>query len=72
MPNRVTPSEFDEGRIEPGLPEGAPRASVQQADFDPNSPEFAAEARRQARAVANSPLEPEDQAFIDAISELKF
>jgi Protein of unknown function (DUF3018) len=35
---------------------------------DVTSPEFAAEARRQSRAVANSPQEKEDQAFIDAIS----
>jgi Antitoxin MazE-like len=32
------------------------------------SPEFAAEARRQSLAVADSPQEKEDQAFIDAIS----
>ncbi len=39
---------------------------------DTRSPEFAAEARRQSLAVANSPTEADDQAFIDAISELKF
>lgn len=36
---------------------------------DTRSPEFAAEARRQSRAVAESPHAAEDQAFIDAISE---
>ena len=36
------------------------------------TPEFGAEARRQSLAVANSPTEADDQAFIDAISELKF
>jgi len=35
---------------------------------DVNSPEFAAEARRQSLAVANSPHAREDQAFIDAVS----
>jgi len=39
---------------------------------DTRSPEFAAEARRQSLAVANSPTEADDQAWIDAISELKF
>ena len=33
-----------------------------------NSPEFAAEARRQSLAVANSPHAKEDQEFIDAVS----
>jgi hypothetical protein len=36
---------------------------------DVNSPEFAAEAHRQSLAVANSPGEAEDQAFIDAITD---
>jgi hypothetical protein len=35
---------------------------------DPKSPEFKKEARRQARVIANSPMEKEDQAFVDAIS----
>lgn len=39
---------------------------------DTRTPEFAAEARRQSLAVANSPTEADDQAWIDAISELKF
>jgi len=39
---------------------------------DTRTPEFAEEARRQSPAVANSPAEAEDQAWIDAISELKF
>ena len=38
---------------------------------DPKSPYFAAEARRQARLIAESPYEKEDQAFIDAVSEWK-
>jgi hypothetical protein len=36
---------------------------------DTRSPKFAAEAHRQSLALANSPTEAEDQAFIDAISE---
>jgi len=36
---------------------------------DTRSPEFAREARRQSLAVARSPQEQEDQAFVDAISE---
>lgn len=39
---------------------------------DTRSPEFAAEAHRQSRLVANSPHAKEDQDFIDAISEIKF
>ncbi len=35
---------------------------------DTRTPEFAAEAHRQSHAVARSPQEAEDQAFIDAIS----
>jgi hypothetical protein len=38
---------------------------------DPTSPYFFAEARRQARLIAESPYEKEDQAFIDSISEWK-
>lgn len=36
---------------------------------DVTSPEFAREARRQMRALARSPHEKEDQAFVDSISE---
>ena len=36
---------------------------------DVTSPEFEAEAHRQSLAVANSPHEADDQAFIYAISE---
>jgi len=36
---------------------------------DTRSPSFAAEAHRQSAAVAESPYEAEDQAFIDAISD---
>jgi hypothetical protein len=36
---------------------------------DTRSPEFAAEARRQALAVARSPHAEEDQSFIDSISD---
>lgn len=36
---------------------------------DTRAPGFAAEARRQALAVANSPMEKEDQTFIDAVSD---
>jgi len=35
---------------------------------DVHSPEFIEEARRQSRAVANSPTEKEDQAWVDAVS----
>ncbi|HZT87651.1 MAG TPA: antitoxin MazE family protein [Stellaceae bacterium] len=37
---------------------------------DVDSAEFAAEAHRQSLAVANSPDEAEDQAFIDAVSDV--
>jgi hypothetical protein len=37
---------------------------------DVRSPSFKAEAHRQSLAVAKSPQEAEDQAFIDAISDL--
>ena len=33
-----------------------------------NSPEFIAEARRQSLLIAQSPSEPDDQAFIDSLS----
>jgi hypothetical protein len=36
---------------------------------DMRSPEFAKEARRQSIAVANSPGEKDDQAFVDSISD---
>jgi hypothetical protein len=36
---------------------------------DVRSPEFAREARRQAEAVAHSRYAPDDQAFIDALSQ---
>jgi len=36
---------------------------------DRNSPEFIAEARRQSDLIAASPMEAEDQAFVDAISD---
>ena len=36
---------------------------------DTATPSFRAEARRQARLIAASPHETQDQAFIDAISE---
>ncbi|MSP88742.1 MAG: DUF3018 family protein [Alphaproteobacteria bacterium] len=39
---------------------------------DTRSPEFVAEARRQSLLVANSPYAADDQAFVDAISEIKF
>ena len=35
---------------------------------DVNSPEFAGQAHRDSLAVANSPFEKEDQAFVDSIS----
>ena len=37
-------------------------------DLDPRSPEFAREAHRQSLAIANSPSEADDQAFIDSVS----
>ena len=39
---------------------------------DTRSPKFAAEARRQCRLIAESRHAAEDQAFVDAISEIKF
>ena len=38
---------------------------------DVRTPEFKAEARRQAEAVAASPHAQEDQDFVDAVSEFK-
>jgi hypothetical protein len=38
---------------------------------DPESPLFAAEARRQAKLIADSPYQKDDQAFIDSLSEWK-
>jgi hypothetical protein len=35
---------------------------------DVRSPEFAARAHREALAIANSPEEPDEQAFIEAIT----
>jgi len=37
---------------------------------DVRSEAFAAEAKRQSLAIANSPTEAEDQAFIDAVSDV--
>jgi hypothetical protein len=37
---------------------------------DVDSPHFAAEAKRQALAIANSPGEADDQAFVDSVSIL--
>jgi hypothetical protein len=39
---------------------------------DMRAPGFFAEARRQARLLATSPHEKDDQAFVDAISDTKF
>ena len=36
---------------------------------DVTSPDFKAQALRESRAMASSPTEAEDQAFIDSISE---
>jgi len=36
---------------------------------DVHSPEFAREAKRQSLVIARSAQEPDDQAFVDAISE---
>jgi Protein of unknown function (DUF3018) len=41
---------------------------VQLWVHDMRDPAFVEECRRQSRAVANSPAEKEDQAFVDAIS----
>ena len=43
--------------------------SVEVGVPDVSSRAFAAEARRQSLAVASSPHEAEDQAFVDAISD---
>lgn len=39
---------------------------------DTRTAEFKREMHRQSLAIANSPSEADDQAFIDAISEFKF
>jgi hypothetical protein len=36
---------------------------------DTNAPGFAEEARRQALAIANSPYDEEDQAFVESLAE---
>jgi hypothetical protein len=36
---------------------------------DPRDPRFLAEARRQSAAVAASPTEADDQAFIDSVTD---
>jgi antidote-toxin recognition MazE-like antitoxin len=36
---------------------------------DPKSPHFFAEARRQAKLIAESPYEKDDQAFIDSVTD---
>lgn len=38
---------------------------------DTRSPRFTAEAERQCRLIAGSRHGPEDQAFVDAVSEIK-
>ncbi len=38
---------------------------------DVRAPGFAAEIARQCRTIARSPREAEDQAFVDAVSEIK-
>ena len=63
--------------IIPGEGEGSPRTASQggpTADLqiwvpDVRSPKFAAEARRQSLAVAESKYAQDDQDFIDAISD---
>ncbi|MBI1777557.1 MAG: antitoxin MazE family protein [Proteobacteria bacterium] len=40
--------------------------------LDTRSPKFAAEARRQCRLIAKSPHSAADQAFVDAISQIRF
>ncbi len=44
------------------------KTRVSLLDMDPDSPEFAAGTHRLCLAIANSPQEAEDQAFVDAIS----
>ena len=47
------------------------KAGLRQVEFwvpDIRSPEFAREARRQSRGIAQSEHEKDDQAFVDAIS----
>ncbi len=59
---------------------GAHRARLRAAGLRPlqlwvpdmRAPAFQAEARRQSRAVASNSAQADDQAFIDAISELAF
>jgi len=46
----------------------APAAVYRLPALDTSDPAFVAEARRQARAAANSPQAEEDQAWVDSIS----
>ena len=57
-------SEFRKRQREKGL------RLVQLWVPDTRSPEFLEEARRQSRAIAMSPYEKEDQAFIDSVSDI--
>jgi len=62
-PSRIKVSEHRERLREQGL------RPIQIWVPDVRSPAFRSEAHRQSAAVANSPHEPDDQAFIDAITD---
>ncbi len=65
--DETTPHEA--GDVSPALAAAQGLRPVHFWVPDTRTAEFRAEARRQATAVALSPQEPEDQAFIDAVSD---
>ena len=58
-------------KVEGDIPSQRKRSAPRPVQFwppDVDSPEFIAEAHRQSLAIANSPSEEEDQAFVDSVS----
>jgi DNA-binding LacI/PurR family transcriptional regulator len=72
MPSRSSPSSSSRQRVS-SYRQQLRRQGLRPIQLwvpDVRSEAFAAEAHRQSLAVAHSPREAEDQAFIDAISDL--
>jgi hypothetical protein len=70
MPTTVTRSSRDKVRAHRAKLRARGLRPIQIWVPDVRTPEFAAEAHRQSLAVASSPHQEEDQAFIEAISIL--
>ncbi len=62
-PSRIKVREHRERLRAPGL------RPIEVWVPDVRSPMFRTEAHRQSAAVANSPYEPDDQAFIDIVTD---